>query len=383
MKKVLTVFGTRPEAIKLAPILVELNKRPTIQSCICVTAQHREMLDQVLRLFAIMPDIDLDLMRPGQSLSEITARVTLGIDKVLKDEKPDVILVQGDTTTVMASALAAFYRGIPVGHVEAGLRSGDILSPFPEEMNRRVATLVSGLHFAPTDAAMKALIHEGVPENRIFLTGNPVIDALQMTVNKPMPLAASELLRLAGLDGGDNRGGSALKLILATAHRRENFGDRFESLCRGLKSLVERNPDVVIVYPVHLNPNVQKPVMRMLAGQKRIILTNPMEYDVLAHLMKAAYIVLTDSGGIQEEAPSLGKPVLVMRTETERPEGIEAGTAKLVGPFEDRIVAETETLLRDPVAYEKMAKAINPYGDGHAAEKIVGIILKYLQNIHG
>jgi len=383
MRKVLTVFGTRPEAIKLAPILVELNKYPAIKSRICVTAQHREMLDQVLRLFAITPDIDLDLMRAGQTLAEITSRVVSGIDAVLQEEAPDIVLVQGDTTTVMAAALAAFYRGIPVGHVEAGLRSGDISSPFPEEMNRRVATLVSGLHFAPTDAAMQALIQEGVHEDRVFLTGNPVIDALQMTVNKPLPLAAAELLQQAGLDGGIDGGGNTLKLILATAHRRENFGERFESLCRGLKSLVERNPDVVIIYPVHLNPNVQKPVMRILAGQERIILTKPMEYDVLAHLMKAAYIVLTDSGGIQEEAPSLGKPVLVMRTETERPEGIEAGTAKLVGPFEDRIVAETETLLRDPAAYEKMAKAVNPYGDGHAAEKIVAIILKYLQNSDG
>lgn len=383
MKKVLTVFGTRPEAIKLAPILVELNKHPAIQSRICVTAQHREMLDQVLRLFAITPDIDLDLMRAGQTLAEITSRVVSGIDAVLQEEAPDIVLVQGDTTTVMAAALAAFYRGIPAGHVEAGLRSGDISSPFPEEMNRRVATLVSGLHFAPTDAAMKALIQEGVPEDRVFLTGNPVIDALQMTVNKPLPMPAAELLRQAGLDGGDDGGDNTLKLILATAHRRENFGERFESLCRGLKSVVERNPDAVIIYPVHLNPNVQKPVMRILAGQERIILTNPVEYDVLAHLMKAAYIVLTDSGGIQEEAPSLGKPVLVMRTETERPEGIEAGTAKLVGPFEDCIVAETETLLRDTAAYEKMAKAINPYGDGHAAEKIVAIILKYLQNVDG
>ena len=383
MRKVLTVFGTRPEAIKLAPILVELNKYPAIKSRICVTAQHREMLDQVLRLFAITPDIDLDLMRAGQTLAEITSRVVSGIDAVLQEEAPDIVLVQGDTTTVMAAALAAFYRGIPVGHVEAGLRSGDISSPFPEEMNRRVATLISGLHFAPTDAAMQALIQEGVHEDRVFLTGNPVIDALQMTVNKPLPLAAAELLQQAGLDGGIDGGGNTLKLILATAHRRENFGERFESLCRGLKSLVERNPDVVIIYPVHLNPNVQKPVMRILAGQERIILTKPMEYDVLAHLMKAAYIVLTDSGGIQEEAPSLGKPVLVMRTETERPEGIEAGTAKLVGPFEDRIVAETETLLRDPAAYEKMAKAVNPYGDGHAAEKIVAIILKYLQNSDG
>ncbi len=378
MKKVLTIFGTRPEAIKLAPILVELNKHPTMQSRICVTAQHREMLDQVLGLFSIVPDIDLNLMRTGQTLAAITARVVEGIDSVLQEETPDIVLVQGDTTTVMASALAAFYRGIPVGHVEAGLRSGDIGSPFPEEMNRRVATLVSRLHFAPTHAAMKVLLQEGVPEERIFLTGNPVIDALQMIVDSPMPKMVVELLSRASLDGGVS---NDRKLILVTAHRRENFGKRFESLCRGLKSIVQRNPDVVLIYPVHLNPNVQKPVLQILGGQDRIVLSDPVEYDVMAHLMKAAYIVLTDSGGIQEEAPSLGKPVLVMRTETERPEGIEAGTAKLIGPFEDRIVAETEILLRDPAMYEKMAKAINPYGDGHAAERIVAIIMKYIDKL--
>jgi len=378
VKKVLTIFGTRPEAIKLAPILVELNKHPTMQSRICVTAQHREMLDQVLGLFSIVPDIDLNLMRTGQTLAAITARVVEGIDSVLQEETPDIVLVQGDTTTVMASALAAFYRGIPVGHVEAGLRSGDIGSPFPEEMNRRVATLVSRLHFAPTHAAMKVLLQEGVPEERIFLTGNPVIDALQMIVDSPMPKMVVELLSRASLDGGVS---NDRKLILVTAHRRENFGKRFESLCRGLKSIVQRNPDVVLIYPVHLNPNVQKPVLQILGGQDRIVLSDPVEYDVMAHLMKAAYIVLTDSGGIQEEAPSLGKPVLVMRTETERPEGIEAGTAKLIGPFEDRIVAETEILLRDPAMYEKMAKAINPYGDGHAAERIVAIIMKYIDKL--
>lgn len=370
MKKVLTIFGTRPEAIKLAPIIIKLQKYPEIDSRVCVTAQHRQMLDQVLKLFSINPDIDLNLMTPGQSLAEITARVVMGIDQVLLQEQPDVVLVQGDTITVMAAALAAFYRQIKVGHVEAGLRSGNLYSPFPEEMNRRVTSILSDLHFAPTNRAVHALRLEGVPKDRIFLTGNTIIDALQMIVSRPIPEEARQLLAQAGIAGN----GGDPKLILVTAHRRENFGARFESLCRGLKRVVQRNRDVVIIYPVHLNPNVQEPVYRIMGGQERVVLTKPVEYDVLSHLMKAAYIVLTDSGGIQEEAPSLGKPVLVMRTETERLEGIEAGTAKLVGPFEDRIVAETEILLRDEAAYQQMARAINPYGDGRAAEKIVDII---------
>ncbi len=372
MKKILTIFGTRPEAIKLAPVLVHLKKYPDIQSRVCVTAQHRQMLDQVLGLFSIAADMDLDIMRPGQTLAEITARVVRGIDKVLQAESPDLILVQGDTTTVMAAALAAFYRRVGVGHVEAGLRSGNIYSPFPEEMNRRVAGLVSSFHFAPTETAVCALRHEGVAEEHIFLTGNTVIDALQMILAAPIPESAKQLLERAGIEAF----GGSHKLILVTAHRRENFGDRFESLCRGLKALVQRNPEVVIIYPVHLNPNVQEPVNRILGGQERIILTKPVEYDVLAHLMKASHIILTDSGGIQEEAPSLGKPVLVMRTETERPEGIDAGTAKLIGPFEEKIISETEILLHDRAAYEKMARAVNPYGDGHAAERIVDIIRK-------
>jgi len=372
-KIVLTIFGTRPEAIKLAPIIVELRKYPEIRSLVCVTAQHRQMLDQVLQLFNIVPDIDLDIMTPGQTLSEITSRVVLGIDRVLEKEKPDLIIVQGDTTTVMATALAAFYRRIEVGHVEAGLRSGNLYSPFPEEMNRRVAGIVSGLHFAPTKKAVHALLAEHVPEDRIFLTGNPVIDALYMIVSRPIPGEAQALLRQTGI--AQNNGNR--KLFLVTAHRRENFGERFEGLCRGLKALVQRNPDVVVIYPVHLNPNVQEPVYRILGNQDRVVLTKPVEYDVLAHLMKAAHIVLTDSGGIQEEAPSLGKPVLVLRTETERPEGLDAGTAKLVGPYEDRIVEETEILLKNEVAYQQMAKAINPYGDGHAAARIVDVIRRF------
>ena len=372
MKKVLIVFGTRPEAIKLAPVIHELRKYPElIETRICVTAQHREMLDQVLELFGIEPDIDLNLMEPGQSLSDLTARVLTGVTEVLKEERPDLVLIQGDTTTVMATAMAAFYQGMKVGHVEAGLRSGDPFSPFPEEMNRRVATAVSSLHFAPTRRACETLIREGVPEEQVFLTGNPVIDALYIILDLPVPEKAKEILDLAGVNGrGDNT-----RLILVTAHRRENFGEPFESICLGLRDLAERNPDVVIVYPVHLNPNVREPVYRILGGHERIILMEPVQYDVLVHLMKAAYLVLTDSGGIQEEAPSLGKPVLVMRRETERPEGIEAGTAKLVGPDRDRIVEETERLLYDRGEYMRMARAVNPYGDGKAAERIVEAIL--------
>jgi UDP-N-acetylglucosamine 2-epimerase (non-hydrolysing) len=314
-------------------------------------------------------------MTPGQSLAEITSRVVLGVDQVLAQEKPDLVLLQGDTTTVMASALAAFYRHIKVGHVEAGLRSGNLYSPFPEEMNRRVAGIVSWLNFAPTVKAAYVLRSEHVPEDRIFLTGNPVIDALEMILNKPMPAKADALLRQAGLNNGGS--GNSKMLILVTAHRRENFGKGFESICLGLKTVVQRNPQVVMIYPVHLNPNVQEPVYRILDGQERVVLTKPIEYDVLVHLMKEAHIVVTDSGGIQEEAPSLGKPVLVMRTETERPEGIEAGTAKLVGPFEEMIITETENLLNNKMAYEKMAKAANPYGDGHAAARIVDIIRRF------
>jgi len=371
MKKILTIFGTRPEAIKLAPVIVELKKYSDIRLRVCVTAQHRQMLDQVLGLFGIVPDIDLDLMQTGQTLAELTARVIVQVDQILREEDPDVVIVQGDTTTVMAASMAAFYRNVKVAHVEAGLRSGCLFSPFPEEMNRRVTTLFSALHFAPTKRAVNALLQEGIPEDRIYLTGNPVIDALQMILEKPVPCEAETLLRQAQLNGIGNK----QRLILVTAHRRENFGERFVSLCYGIKSLAERNPDTTFLYPVHLNPNVQEPVFRILGSTERIFLTPPVEYDVLAHLMRASYLILTDSGGIQEEAPSLGKPVLVMRTETERPEGIEAGTAKLVGPDAERIVTETEILLRDAKAYRRMAKAVNPYGDGKAARRIADILL--------
>lgn len=371
MKKILVVFGTRPEAIKLAPIVLELRKHSDVQCRVCVTAQHRQMLDQVLGLFEIVPDIDLDLMKPNQTLSELTAKVIARMDDVIKEEKPDVVLIQGDTTTVMAAALAAFYNKIPVGHVEAGLRSYDLYSPFPEEMNRKVTSICSHYHFAPTERAKNSLLKEGVSEKRIFITGNSVIDALHMILKKPVPQTAKDILNRAGL----NDNGNELKMILVTAHRRENFGERFESICHGIKELIERNQDVVIVYPVHLNPNVQEPVTRILKGVEKILLVEPLEYDAMAHLMNVAKVILTDSGGIQEEAPSLGKPVLVMRTETERPEGVEAGTAKLVGPCAERILNETERLLRDSSAYNEMAVAVNPYGDGKAAMRIANILL--------
>lgn len=370
MFKVLTVLGTRPEAVKLAPVILELQKYPQeIQSIVCVTAQHREMLDQVLDIFGIVPDIDLNLMQPGQSLSGITARVLTGIESVLLKVRPDLIIIQGDTTTVMAVALAAFYHQIPVGHVEAGLRSHNRFSPFPEEVNRRVASLLGTYHFAPTKTAFQALLNERVAEDTVYVTGNTVIDALHMITGRPQPAAVDALFTQIGLhDEEEER-----RLILVTAHRRENFGEPFESICHGLKTLVRRNPDVVIVYPVHLNPQIQEPAQRLLGNEQRIYLIEPVEYDVMAHLMKASYLVLTDSGGIQEEAPSLGKPVLVMRTETERPEAIEAGTAKLVGPYSDRIIEETERLLRDKQAYKQMAQAVSPYGDGQAAHRIVDI----------
>jgi UDP-N-acetylglucosamine 2-epimerase (non-hydrolysing) len=371
MKKILVAFGTRPEAIKLAPVILELRKYSDVQTRVCVTAQHRQMLDQVLGLFNIVPDIDLNLMQSNQTLSEITASVVDEIDKVLKEEQPDIVLIQGDTTTVMAAALASFYNNIPIGHVEAGLRSNNLYSPFPEEMNRRVTTILSSYHFAPTDRARFALLSEGIPENQIYVTGNTVIDALFMILEKPVPNVVKDILNRVEIHGNGNQ----QKMILVTAHRRENFGERFEDICKGLKSLVEKNQDIVIVYPVHLNPNVQEPVSRYLKDMERVLLLEPVEYDAMAHLMNAASIILTDSGGIQEEAPSLGKPVLVMRTETERPEGIVAGIARLIGPCADRIVAETELLLKNKIAYNKMAVAVNPYGDGKAAKRIVEILL--------
>jgi len=374
MKKVLIVFGTRPEAIKMAPIILELKKCNDFKTIVCITAQHRRMLDQVLHLFDIRPDLDLDLMTNNQTLAQITSRVVLGLDEVIKKEKPDLILVQGDTTTVMGTALSAFYNGILIGHVEAGLRSGNIFSPFPEELNRRIATLTGNFHFAPTETAVKALTLEGIPKNNIFLTGNTVIDALLIILNRPVPLEAKKILKSTKINMAD------VKILLVTAHRRENFGIKMTHICKSLLTLVERNADIVVVFPVHPNPNVKEPVIKILGNQPQIILTQPLEYDVLAHIMKKSYLVLTDSGGIQEEAPSLGKPVLVMRSETERPEGILAGTAKLVGVNEEKIIFEVEKLLNDQAEYQKMSHAINPYGEGQAARRILNIIKEKIIN---
>ena len=364
MMRILSIFGTRPEAIKLAPVILELQKHPDrIESRVCVTAQHREMLDQVLAWFRIAPDYDLDLMQPNQALAEYASRALVAVSNILAQMRPDVILVQGDTTTVMMAALAAFYRRIPMGHVEAGLRTRDRYNPFPEEINRRVAGVLATYHFAPTERAAAALRAEQVPSEHIYVTGNTVVDALQMTVHQPVDL-----------DLGFCTDGP--RLVLVTAHRRESFGPPFESLCLALRDLAERNSDVEIVYPVHLNPNVREPVWRILADQPRVHLLEPLRYEQFVHLMARSYLILTDSGGIQEEAPVLGKPTLVMRDTTERPEAIEAGTARLVGTDRARIVAEAERLLHDTEAYQAMAQKGSPFGDGHAAQRIVDILLR-------
>ncbi len=358
----LVVFGTRPEAIKLAPVIAELQTRSReFHTHICVTAQHRQMLDQVLDWFGITPDIDLDLMEADQSLCCLAGKVISGISEVLDRVRADVVLVQGDTTTTMAAALAASYRGVPVGHVEAGLRTYDMRNPFPEELNRRVASVAATYHFAPTERATRALLEERTPSGNIHITGNTVIDALAMTLSRPVNLELP-------CDGNG-------RVVLVTAHRRESFGGPFESMCSALRRLAERNPDVQIVYPVHLNPNVREPVNRILAGHPRIHLLEPLRYEQFVHLMAHAYFILTDSGGIQEEAPFLGKPTLVMRETTERLEAIEAGTARLVGTSEERIVEWCERLLEDRSEYERMATAGSPFGDGKASRRIVDVLL--------
>jgi UDP-N-acetylglucosamine 2-epimerase (non-hydrolysing) len=384
---VLTIFGTRPEAIKMAPVVKELGKYPeTVESAICVTAQHRQMLDQVLDLFQIEPDIDLDLMEENQTPATLTARAMEALTDVLRRVQPDWVLVQGDTTTAMVTALAAFYQQIPVGHIEAGLRTHDRYSPFPEEINRHLISVLATLHFAPTQTAADALRAEGVSDDAIYVTGNTVIDALLWVVQQqPSDETCALLARLGSEVTGDKgkKGkredvapvGNGLRTILVTAHRRENFGQPFENICMALREIVRRNPDVQVVYPVHMNPNVREPAHRILNGHQRLHLIEPLPYEPFAHLMNQVYLVLTDSGGIQEEAPALGKPVLVMRRETERPEAVAAGTVKLVGTDTDSIVAETERLLADGAAYERMARAVSPYGDGHAAERIVKILL--------
>ncbi len=372
--RVLSIFGTRPEAVKMAPVVKALAQAPGVESLVCVTAQHRQMLDQVLKLFEIKPDVDLDLMTPNQGLAELSAAIFTNLDPILKKIQPDWVLVQGDTTTVMATSLLAYFNRIRVGHVEAGLRTHDKWQPFPEEINRRVASAAADLHFAPTDWARQNLLREGIPDKAILVTGNPVIDALRMVARKPLAPEAAALLDQVGLPCQPDP--QAPRLILVTAHRRENFGQGIEDICAALRQIVENYRGAVrIVYPVHLNPNVQEPVYRLLGRVPYITLLPPLDYLPLVQILQRSSLVLTDSGGIQEEAPGLGKPVLVMREVTERPEGVAAGTVRLVGTDVQKIVSETQRLLDDPQAYDAMAHAVNPYGDGQAAGRIVQALL--------
>lgn len=379
MKKVMLVFGTRPEAIKMAPLVKEFQKYPdTFKTIVCVTGQHRQMLDQVLQLFEIVPDYDLNIMKQGQDLYDVTARVLTGMRDVLKESQPDVVLVHGDTTTSTAAALAAFYQQIPVGHVEAGLRTHNIYSPWPEEMNRQITGRIATYNFAPTPLSKSNLLREAVAEESITVTGNTVIDALYWVVNKikedkALNAELQNLLAQAGYDVTRLAGGR--KLVLITGHRRENFGDGFINMCTAIRDLTQKYPDVDFVYPMHLNPNVRKPIHEVfgedLSYLGNMFFIEPLEYLSFVYLMEKSNIVLTDSGGIQEEAPGLGKPVLVMRDTTERPEALEAGTVKLVGTDYDKIVNEVSLLLDDQAHYDAMSKAVNPYGDGLACGRIV------------
>ena len=383
MKKVMLVFGTRPEAIKMAPLVKEFQKQPKrVETVVCVTGQHREMLDQVLKIFDIKPDYDLNIMKQGQDLYDVTARVLTGMRDVLKEVKPDVVLVHGDTTTSTAAALAAFYQQIPVGHVEAGLRTHNIYSPWPEEMNRLLTGRLATYHFSPTPLSRNNLIKESVDDRNIIITGNTVIDALYWVVdkiknNKELDNELEDILSKAGYDV--NRLNNGKKLVLITGHRRENFGDGFINMCTAIKDLTVKYPDLDFVYPMHLNPNVRKPIHEVfgenLTGLKNMFFIEPLEYLSFVYLMEKSSIVLTDSGGIQEEAPGLGKPVLVMRDTTERPEALDAGTVKLVGTDYNKIVNEVSSLIDDKAAYEKMSKAVNPYGDGLACGRIVNALL--------
>lgn len=379
MKKIMLVFGTRPEAIKMAPLVKEFQKHPErFETIVCVTGQHREMLDQVLHIFEIKPDYDLNIMKQGQDLYDVTARVLTGMRDVLKEAQPDVVLVHGDTTTSTAAALAAFYQQIPVGHVEAGLRTHNIYSPWPEEMNRQITGRIATYHFAPTPLSRQNLLAEGVKEDQITVTGNTVIDALYMVVDKikrdkALDAELEALLKNAGYDV--NRLASGKKLVLITGHRRENFGDGFIHMCTAIKDLTKKYTDVDFVYPMHLNPNVRKPIHEVfgedLSNLGNMFFIEPLEYLSFVYLMEKSTIVLTDSGGIQEEAPGLGKPVLVMRDTTERPEALEAGTVKLVGTNYERIVHEASELIDNQEYYDRMSKAVNPYGDGLACNRIV------------
>lgn len=371
------VFGTRPEAIKMAPLVKEFQKYPEqFQTVVCVTGQHREMLDQVLQLFEIVPDYDLNIMKQGQDLYDVTARVLTGMRDVLKKTQPDVVLVHGDTTTSTSAALAAFYQQIPVGHVEAGLRTHNIYSPWPEEMNRLITGRIASYHFSPTPLSRQNLLDEGIKEEAIIVTGNTVIDALYMVVgkiknNQSLNTQLQSFLKKVGYDV--NRLTDKRRLVLITGHRRENFGDGFIHMCEAIKTLTEKYPQVDFVYPMHLNPNVRKPIREVFGSEQlsNMFFIEPLEYLSFVYLMEKSTIVLTDSGGIQEEAPGLGKPVLVMRDTTERPEALEAGTVKLVGTDYDKIVCEVSALLDDQDYYDRMSKAVNPYGDGKACERII------------
>jgi len=372
MIRILTVIGTRPEAIKMAPVILRLASDPRFDSRVCVTGQHREMLDGALSAFGLRPDFDLNIMRPGQQLADIAAATLTGLSPVLDDFKPARVLVQGDTTTTLAAAIAAFYKRVKVGHIEAGLRTGDLAAPWPEEGNRKLTTGLADLHFAPTSTSRQNLLEEGVPADRIFVTGNTVIDALLMMRAR---LEADPAIRSA-LDSRYSWLRPDSRLILVTGHRRENFGTGFESICDALAQLAARFPDCQILYPVHLNPNVREPVFRILGHVANVRLDEPADYQPFVYLMNRSTLIITDSGGVQEEAPSLGKPVLVMREVTERPEAVEAGTVRLVGTDPDRIIGEASRLLLDPVAYHAMSRAINPYGDGKATERIIEVLAR-------
>ncbi len=367
-KKVLFVFGTRPEAIKLCPLVHRLAAAPELETRVCVTAQHRQMLDQVLAAFQVHPDHDLDLMRPGQTLSQSSSRILAGLEPVLAAEKPDLVVVQGDTTTTLCGALAAFYHHVPVAHVEAGLRTHDMLQPFPEEMNRVLTGRLASLHFAATAGAAAHLHAEGVPASSITVTGNTGIDAV-LYVRDGLIQGRLPASPLAGLD-------PSRKLVLVTAHRRESFGEGFERICQAL-ALIASRPDTQIVFPVHPNPNVQSPVNRLLAGRPNVLLIEPLDYVPFVDLMRRAYLIITDSGGIQEEAPSLGKPVLVLREKTERPEAVDAGTVRLVGTSVERIASEAARLIEDASLYQAMARVHNPYGDGRASDRILDATLSF------
>lgn len=363
MKKVMLVFGTRPEAIKMAPLVKELESREQIKSIVCVTAQHRQMLDQVLETFDIKPDYDLNIMKPGQTLSEITTRALLKLEEVLKEEKPDIVLVHGDTTTTFVGALAAFYNQVAIGHVEAGLRTYDKYSPFPEEMNRQMVDCLSDMYFAPTELSKNNLLKQNIDESKIYVTGNTAIDAMSTTINKDY---CNEVLDWVGED----------KLLLVTAHRRENLGEPMRNIFKAIKRIVNEFEDVKVVYPIHMNPKVRETANEIFNGVERVKLIEPLEVFDFHNFQNKSYIILSDSGGIQEEAPSLGKPVLVLRDTTERPEGIEAGTLKLVGTDEEVIYSETKKLLTDINEYKKMSTASNPYGDGFASKRIVDAIIE-------